>query len=70
MVKGASLRGIFVGSRDMALRLNAFIDEHRVKPIIDRVFDFADAKQAYAYQSSSELFGKVVISNRASVAGD
>ena len=63
MVKGASLRGIFVGSRDMALRLNAFIDEHRVKPVIDRVFDFAQAKQAYAYQSSSELFGKVVISN-------
>jgi NADPH:quinone reductase-like Zn-dependent oxidoreductase len=63
MVKGASLRGIFVGSRDMALRLNAFIDEHGVKPVIDRVFDFADAKKAYAYQSSSELFGKVVISN-------
>jgi NADPH:quinone reductase-like Zn-dependent oxidoreductase len=63
MVKGASLRGIFVGSRDMALRLNAFIDEHRVKPVIDRVFDFADAKKAYAYQSSSELFGKVVISH-------
>lgn len=63
MVKGASLRGIFVGSRDMARRLNAFVDEHRLKPVIDRVFDFADAKKAYAYQASSELFGKVVISN-------
>jgi NADPH:quinone reductase-like Zn-dependent oxidoreductase len=65
MVKGASLRGIFVGSRDMALRLNAFVDEHRVRPVVDRVFDFADAKMAYAYQASSELFGKVVISNSA-----
>ena len=63
MVKGASLRGIFVGSREMARRLNAFVEEHRVRPVIDRVFDFADAKQAYAYQASSELFGKVVISN-------
>jgi NADPH:quinone reductase-like Zn-dependent oxidoreductase len=63
MVKGASLRGIFVGSREMALRLNAFVDEHRVKPVIDRVFEFADAKKAYAYQASSELFGKAVISN-------
>jgi NADPH:quinone reductase-like Zn-dependent oxidoreductase len=63
MVKGASLRGIFVGSREMALRLNAFVDEHRVRPVIDRVFEFAHAKKAYAYQASSELFGKVVISN-------
>jgi NADPH:quinone reductase-like Zn-dependent oxidoreductase len=63
MVKGANLRGIFVGSREMARGLNAFIEQHRVQPIIDRVFDFAEAKRAYAYQASSELFGKVVISN-------
>jgi NADPH:quinone reductase-like Zn-dependent oxidoreductase len=62
MVKGASLRGIFVGSAAMARDLNAFIDRHRVKPVIDRVFKFEDAKAAYAYQSSADLFGKVVIS--------
>ena len=65
MIKGASLRGIFVGSAAMARDLNAFVDAHRVKPVVDRVFDFADAKAAYAYQSSGELFGKVVIANRA-----
>jgi len=61
MVKGASLRGIFVGSAAMARDLNAFVDAHRLKPVVDRVFDFAAAKAAYAYQSSPELFGKVVI---------
>lgn len=65
MVKGASLRGIFVGSAAMARDLNAFVDAHRMKPVVDRVFDFADAKAAYAYQSSGELFGKVVIANPA-----
>ena len=65
MIKGASLRGIFVGSAAMARDLNAFVDAHRVKPVVDRVFDFADAKAAYAHQSSGELFGKVVIANRA-----
>ncbi len=65
MVKGASLRGIFVGSAAMARDLNAFVDAHQLKPVVDRVFDFADAKAAYAYQSSAELFGKVVIANRA-----
>jgi len=65
MVKGATLRGIFVGSAAMARALNTFIDQHALKPVIDRVFTFADAKAAYAYQSSLELFGKVVIANPA-----
>jgi NADPH:quinone reductase-like Zn-dependent oxidoreductase len=64
MVKGASLRGIFVGSAAMARDLNAFVDAHRVKPVIDRSFDFQEAKAAYAYQSSADLFGKVVIAHR------
>lgn len=63
MVKGATLRGIFVGSAAMARDLNSFVDRHRVKPVIDRVFDFADARAAYAYQSSGDLFGKVVLAN-------
>ena len=63
MVKGASLRGIFVGSAVMARDLNTFVDAHQLKPVVDRVFDFTAAKAAYAYQSSGELFGKVVIAN-------
>lgn len=63
MVKGATLRGIFVGSAAIARALNAFVDQHALKPAVDRVFGFADAKAAYAYQSSRELFGKVVIAN-------
>lgn len=61
MFKGASIRGIFVGSRGMAERLNAFIDHHGIKPVVDRSFVMADAKEAYAYQSSPGLFGKTVI---------
>jgi NADPH:quinone reductase-like Zn-dependent oxidoreductase len=65
MLKGASVRGIFVGSAGMAQELNAFVDRHALKPVVDRVFDFAAAKAAYAYQASGELFGKVVIANPA-----
>jgi NADPH:quinone reductase-like Zn-dependent oxidoreductase len=64
MFKGASLRGIFVGSGQMARDLNAFVDAHGIKPVIGQRFDFGDAKAAYAYQSSDALFGKVVIANR------
>jgi len=61
MVKGASLRGIFVGSAAMARDLNAFVDGHGIKPVVDRVFPFSEAKAAYEYQSSAQLYGKVVI---------
>jgi NADPH:quinone reductase-like Zn-dependent oxidoreductase len=61
MFKAGRLRGIFVGSAKMARDLNAAIDANTIKPVVDRVFDFADAKAAYAYQASPDLFGKTVI---------
>jgi NADPH:quinone reductase-like Zn-dependent oxidoreductase len=61
MFKGASLRGIFVGSAAMAIALNRAIDVTGIKPVIGRVFGFDEARQAYEYQASSDLFGKVVI---------
>ena len=61
LMKGASLRGIFVGSRAMAISLNAAIDGCGIAPVVDRVFGFENAAEAFQYQSSSALFGKVVI---------
>ena len=61
MMKGASLRGIFVGSAAMAIALNKAIDATGIRPPIDRVFAFDQARQAYEYQASPDLFGKVVI---------
>ena len=61
MPKGASLRGIFVGSAEMALKLNRAVDATGIKPQIGRTFAFDEARQAYEYQASPVLFGKVVI---------
>ncbi|NKJ41909.1 MULTISPECIES: NAD(P)-dependent alcohol dehydrogenase [unclassified Novosphingobium] len=61
MIKGATLRGIFVGSAAMAQRLHAFIDAHGIKPVIDRRFAMEEAQDAWRYQASAGLFGKVVI---------
>jgi NADPH:quinone reductase-like Zn-dependent oxidoreductase len=61
MIKGASLRGIFVGSAAMARRLHDFVDAHGIKPVIDRRFAMEHAVDAWRYQASSGLFGKVVI---------
>ena len=59
--KSAVIRGIFVGSRDMFAAMNRAISLHRLKPVIDRVFAFAEAPAAYRYQESGAHFGKVVI---------
>jgi NADPH:quinone reductase-like Zn-dependent oxidoreductase len=61
MFKAGRMRGIFVGSAAMAISLNAAIDAGGIKPEVDRVFDFDEAKAAYAYHASPALFGKTVI---------
>jgi NADPH:quinone reductase-like Zn-dependent oxidoreductase len=58
---GASVTGIYVGSRADFEAMNAFLTRHRLKPIIDRVFRFEEAAAAYAYMESDAHLGKIVI---------
>ena len=60
--KSLRLQGIHVGNRDMFAAMNKAVALHRLKPVIDKVFGFAEAKAAYAYQQSGKHFGKIVIS--------
>jgi NADPH:quinone reductase-like Zn-dependent oxidoreductase len=60
MRKGASLHGIFVGSRAMFERMNAAIEANDIRPVIDKVFEFGQAADAFRYQQGG-AFGKVVI---------
>lgn len=53
--------GIFVGSRAEFMRMNAFIEAHALRPVIDRVFDYAAAPAAFAHMEAGDHFGKVVI---------
>ena len=59
--KRASLCGIQVGSRDMFEDMNRAIAVTKLKPLIDRVFEFTDARAAYEHLASGRHFGKVVI---------
>lgn len=61
MSKGASIRGTAVGSAAAHRDLVAFIDEHHIKPPIDKVFPFEEAVEAYQAAVSRDLFGKIVI---------
>ena len=61
MGRNATASGLYVGSRADFEALNAFLDKHRFKPDIDKVFEFENAAAAYEYMDSGALFGKVVI---------
>ncbi len=41
--------------------LNQALSVTRVRPVVDRAFDFDDARAAYEYLASGAHFGKVVI---------
>ena len=61
LLKSVTLQGIFVGSREMFEEMNRAMQINAVHPVIDRVFPFAQARDAYRYLDSGSHFGKVCI---------
>lgn len=57
-----SIRRITVGSRAAFEAMNRAIAFHRLAPVIDRMFPFEEAPQAYRHLAGRGHFGKVVIS--------
>ncbi len=55
------LQGIYVGSVEMFEAMNRAISAHQMKPVIDRVFAFEQAREALRYMESAQHFGKIVI---------
>lgn len=59
--KALTVRGVYVGSRRMFESLNRALTTGTIRPIVDRVFPFGEARAAYEYMASGAHFGKVVI---------
>jgi len=58
-----TLRRIALGNRAHFAAMNSAIATHQLRPVIDRVFSFADARAAHEYYQEQPHFGKVVISH-------
>ncbi|MBC7529692.1 MAG: NAD(P)-dependent alcohol dehydrogenase, partial [Chthonomonadaceae bacterium] len=61
LMKSIRVNGIYVGSRVMFERMNTALLVTKIKPIIDRVFDFGDTPEALRYLQSAGHFGKIVV---------
>jgi NADPH:quinone reductase-like Zn-dependent oxidoreductase len=55
------VQGIYVGSREMFDEMNRAVALHGLKPHIDRVFGFDEARAAYEHLAGASHAGKVVI---------
>ena len=61
MGTSATIHAIDVGSRAMFEAMNAFIESTGLRPVIDRVFEFEEAHDAFRYFASGTHFGNVCI---------
>lgn len=59
--KNASINGICVGSVEHYERLNRFVAKHDIHPVIDTVFGFDEAAQAYKKLQSASHFGQIAV---------
>ena len=57
----ANVQGISVGSTQMFAAMARAIEANAVKPVVDKVFAFAEAPAAYRHMASGAHFGKIVI---------
>ncbi len=61
LMKAVRLQGVFVGSRVMFEAMNRLIIGEAIRPVIDRVFPFADTATAFRHLESGSHMGKIVV---------
>lgn len=60
--KTIKMQGIFVGSRQMFEDMNRLLCQHTyLKPVIDKTFEFSEAKDALKFMEAGAHFGKIVV---------
>jgi len=61
LMQNLRIQGVMVGSRDTFESMNRAIALHEMRPVIDRVFAFDEARQAFEHMKSGSHFGKICI---------
>jgi NADPH:quinone reductase-like Zn-dependent oxidoreductase len=61
LMQQIKIQGILVGSRDGFEQMCRAIEQHQLRPVVDRIFPFDQARDALAYMSEGRHFGKVCV---------
>lgn len=59
--RNVTMNGIYVGSRNDFETMIRFVEANALRPVVDRVFPFAEADAALKYLDSGSHLGKVVV---------
>jgi NADPH:quinone reductase-like Zn-dependent oxidoreductase len=57
----AKLQGLSVGSRDMFEDMCRAMEQHRIRPVVDKVYPWEEARAAFQAMQGGEHFGKIVL---------
>ena len=61
LMQNIRVQGVIVGSRETFEAMNRAIRQHRLRPVVDRVFAFAEARAALEWMAGQQHFGKIVV---------
>lgn len=61
LMKRLRVIGIMVDCRRAFEEMNAFLEKHAIRPVIDRTFEFAQLPEALGVMERGEHFGKIVV---------
>jgi NADPH:quinone reductase-like Zn-dependent oxidoreductase len=61
LAQNIRVQGIYVGSRRMFEEMNRAIEINKIKPVIDRIFEFEEAQIAFRHMEAGAHFGKIVV---------
>jgi NADPH:quinone reductase-like Zn-dependent oxidoreductase len=62
LMKNVRVQGIFVGHREGFEAMNRAMAQHKLVPVVDRVFPFQEVKKALQVMERGEHFGKICLS--------
>ena len=61
LMQNIRVQGVIVGSRETFEAMNRAFAQHRLRPVVDRVFPFAEVRAALERMAGQQHFGKIVV---------
>lgn len=61
LMQNVRVQGILVGSRETLESMCRAFEVHRIRPQVDRVFPFEEAREAFLYMAAGGHFGKICV---------
>ena len=56
------IQGVLVGHRESFAAMSRAIEEHQMRPVVDRSFPWTEARQAFEHLATGQHFGKIGLS--------